>query len=72
MCDRIGFRLYQFWRNCKLLNFYKKRLKQTDSSSYPDCEMDPQDVLYLFDCTAHPTDLSHVNLWDRPVKTIRD
>ena len=40
--------------HCKLLNSYKNRLKQSDSSSCPDCGMDPQDVPHLFDCTAHP------------------
>ena len=55
-----------------LLNSYKKRLKQTDSSSCPDCGMDPQDVSYLFNCTAHPNDQSPVNLLDKPVKTIRE
>ena len=44
--------------HCKLLNSYKKRLKQTDSSSYPDCGMDPQDVPHLFNCTANPTALT--------------
>ena len=34
---------------------YKKSLKQTDSSSCPDCGMDPQDVPHLFNCTAHST-----------------
>ena len=34
--------------NCKLLNSYKKRLKQTYSSSCPYCGMDPQDVPHLF------------------------
>ena len=29
----------------------------------------PQDVPHLFDCTAHPNDLSPVNLWDRPIET---
>ena len=58
--------------HCKLLNSYKNRLKQSDSSSCPDCGMDPQDVPHLFDCTAHPNDLSPVNLWDKPVKTIRE
>ena len=58
--------------HCMLLNFYKKRLKQTDSSSCPDCGMDPHDVLHLFNCTAHPTALTHGNLWHRPVKTIRE
>ena len=47
-------------------------LKQTDSSSCRDCGMDPQDVPHPFVCTAHPNDLSHVNLWDKSVKTIRE
>ena len=53
---------------CKLLNFYKKRLKQTDSSSCTDCGMDPQDVPHLFNCTA----LTPEHLWNRPVKTMRE
>ena len=43
---------------------------QDDSSSSPDCGMDPQDVPHLFDCIAHPNDLSPVNLWDKPDETI--
>ena len=58
--------------HCKLLNFYKKRLNQTDSSSCPDCGMDPQDVPHLFNCIAHPITLTLESLWDRPVKTIRE
>ena len=58
--------------HCKLLNSYKKRLKQSDSSGCPDCGMDPQDVPHLFDCMAHPNDLSPVNLWDKPIQTIRE
>ena len=42
----------------KLQNSYKKRLKQTDSSSCPDCGMDPQDIPHIFDCAAHPNDLT--------------
>ena len=57
--------------HCKLLNSCKKRLKQSDSSSCPDCGMDPT-VPQRFDCTAHPNDLSPVNLWDRPIETIRE
>ena len=52
--------------HCKLLNSYKKRLKQIDSSSCPDCGMDPQDVPHLFNCTAHPTTLTPESLWDIP------
>ena len=58
--------------HCKLLNSYKKRLKQSDSSRCPDCGMDPQDVPHLFDCVAHPNDLSPVNLWNKPIETIRE
>ena len=58
--------------HCKLLNSYKKSLKQTDSSSCPDCGMDPQYVPHLFNCTAHPTALTPESLWDRLVKTIRE
>ena len=58
--------------HCKPLNSYKKRLKQSDSSNCPDCRMDPQDVPHLFDCTAHPNDLSSANLWDNPVEMIRE
>ena len=58
--------------HCKLLNSYKKRLKNTDSSSCPDCGMDPQNLPHLFKCTAYPNDLSHMNLWDKPTKTIRE
>ena len=31
-----------------------------------------QDVPHLFDCVAHPNDLSPVNLWDKPIETIRE
>ena len=58
--------------HCKLLISHKKRLKQSDSSSCPDCGMDPQDVPHLFDYMAHANDLSHVNLWDKPSETIRE
>ena len=30
--------------------------------------MDLQDVHHLFNCTAHPTALTHGNLWNRPVR----
>ena len=34
--------------------------------------LDPRDVLHLFKYTPHPNDLSPVNLWDKPIKTIRE
>ena len=57
---------------CKRLNSYKKRLRQNHSTSCQDSGMDPQDVPHLFDCTAHPNELSAVNLWHKPVETIRE
>ena len=51
--------------HCKLFNSYNKRLKQTDSSSSPDCVMDPHDVPHLFNCIAHPTKMTPENLWNR-------
>ena len=57
--------------HCKLLNSYKKRLKQSDSSRCPHCGI-CKDVPHLFDCVANPNDLSPVNLWDKPIETIRE
>ena len=55
------------WFRSGHLNFFKKRLNESDSSSWLDCGMDPQDVPHLFDFMAHPNDLSPVNLWDKPI-----
>ena len=44
--------------HCKLLIFYKKRLKQCDSSSCPDCGMDPRDVPCCFCCLPTPMTLA--------------
>ena len=65
----------QDWPKClekSPCSYILKRLKQTESSSCPDCGMDPQDVPHLFNCTTHPTTLTPESLWDRPVKTIRE
>ena len=35
--------------HCKPMNSYTKRLKQSDSSSCPDCGMNPHDMPHLFD-----------------------
>ena len=58
---------------------YESMLDYLNSKSYSiplclrtDCGMDPQDVPHLFDCVAHPNDLSPVNLWDKPIETIRE
>ena len=60
-------------RTLQTTEFLQKAIvKQSDSSSCPDCVMHPQYVPHLFDCTAQPNDLSPVNLWDRSTETIRE
>ena len=56
--------------HCKLLYSYKKRFKETVSSSCPYCGMDSRDVPHLFNCTAHLNNMSPVYLWNKPVMTI--
>ena len=58
--------------HCRLLNSYQNRLKQTIDPRCPDCGVNPHDVPHLFNCTAHPNALSTVNLWDKPVESIRE
>ena len=58
--------------HCRLLNSYQNRLKQTVDPRCPDCGVNPHDVPHLFNCTAHPNALSTVNLWDKPVESIRE
>ena len=58
--------------HCRLLNSYQNRLKQTVDPRCPDCGVNPHDVLHLFNCTAHPNALSTMNLWDKPVESIRE
>ena len=58
--------------HCRLLNSYQNRLKSTVDPRCPDYEVNPHDVPHLFNCTAHPNTLSTVNLWDKPVESIRE
>ena len=58
--------------HCQLLNSYQNRLKPTVDPRCPDCGVNPHDVPHLLNCTAHPNDLSTVNLWDKPVESIRE
>ena len=59
--------------HCRLLNSYQNRLKPTVDPRCPDCGVNHHDVPHLFSCTAHSNnDLSTVNLWDKPVESIRE
>ena len=55
-------------RTLQLLNSHNEQLKKTCCQ---DCGMDLQDVPHLLKCTAHPNNLSPVDLWDKPIKTIK-
>ena len=56
----------------RLLNSYLNRLMPTVDPSCPDCGVIPQDVPHLFNCSANPNTLDAVNLWDKPVESIRE
>ena len=58
--------------HCRLLNSYLNRLMPTVDPSCPDCGVIPQDVPHLFNCSANPNTLEAVNLWDKPVESIRE
>ena len=58
--------------HCQLLQDYKYRVKKEPSNICPECRSAPQDVAHLFACTAHPTDLTPLDLWLKPVETIRE
>ena len=58
--------------HCQLLNSYQNRLKPTVDPKCPDCGVNPHDVPHLFNCTAHPNALPTVNMWDKPVESIRE
>ena len=69
---RTGHSVTAPLRPLQALELIQKRLNQTDYLSCPDCGMVPQDVPHLFNCADHPNALTHNNLWNRPVKTIRE
>ena len=58
--------------HCHLLQDYKHRVRDEPSDGCTDCGTSPQDVAHLFTCTAHPTDLTPVDLWQNPVESIRE
>ena len=43
--------------------------KANDSSSCPDCGMDPQDVPHLFNCTAHSNEVDFNKYFFKMVST---
>ena len=51
---------------CSRLNDYKHRLGQIASPLCPDCLIGNASTSHVFDCPAHPTQLSPIDLWTNP------
>jgi len=51
---------------CARLNSYKHRLNPAVHDSCPNCNTTPHSVVHLFECPMHQTDLTFVDLWQRP------
>jgi len=50
-----------------LFNFYlANRLNPTVSVTCPDCNTAPHSVAHLSECPMHQTNLTPVDLWQRP------
>ncbi|KAI5732608.1 hypothetical protein M8J76_002264 [Diaphorina citri] len=47
----------------KILNAYLHRINNEVENKCPDCQQSPHDVHHLFTCSAHPTNLTPIDLW---------
>ena len=54
------------------LNSYLMAIQSptTQSELCPSCRSEPHTTNHLFQCSAHPTPLSTVDLWERPVAAV--
>ena len=50
--------------HCAHLMSYQAKIGSSPSDLCPDCNAHPQTTAHLFDCTAHPTSLSPIDLWE--------
>ena len=51
-----------------ILNNYRHRIDDTTPDTCPECGVSPHDTNHLFACTANPTLLTPLDLWERPVE----
>ena len=56
---------------CRLLNSYRHRLDPNINNCCDDCGGSPHDVPHLFNCPAHPTTLTPLDLWTNPSSSIQ-
>ena len=52
--------------HCSKLQTYRHRLGRVDDDLCPDCRVAPHSTSHLFECTAKPTNLTTISLWERP------
>ncbi|KAI5747005.1 uncharacterized protein LOC108253371 [Diaphorina citri] len=50
----------------KILNAYLHSINNEVENKCPDCQQSPHDVHHLFTCSAHPTNLTPIDLWVHP------
>jgi len=54
--------------HCRLLKSYMVRITTGVSDVCPECGVAPHSVEHLFNCSAHPTQLTVQDLWDNPAE----
>ena len=54
--------------HCSRLRSYQHRIGISDAAACPECDSSPHTVHHLFDCPAHPTTLTPLDLWRRPTR----
>ncbi|KAI5754577.1 hypothetical protein M8J77_009666 [Diaphorina citri] len=52
----------------KLLNSYLSRVDPVVRDECPLCQESPHNTSHLFNCSANPTNLTPVDLWNNPIK----
>lgn len=52
--------------HCARLQSYQAKIGSSPSDLCPDCNAQPQTTAHLFNCTAFPTSLTPVDLWENP------
>ena len=52
--------------HCARLKDYQHRIGRVGDSLCPDCQLFNASSSHLFDCPAHPTQLTTLDLWTRP------
>jgi len=54
--------------HCRLLKLYMACITTGESVVCPECGVAPYSVEHLFNCSAHPTQLTVQDLWDNPAE----